>query len=86
MAQTASHNPDVARARAGVITDRLLPKLRTVADDAVKGCMTDEGAELLLLCFGSLIDELIERRRISADACELTTLPANVIPLRGDAG
>lgn len=85
MAQTASHNPDVARARAGVITDRMLRNLRRTVGDLEADRLTDEGADLLLLCLGSVIDELIERRRISADACELMTLPANVIPLRGDA-
>lgn len=86
MSHPAPQTKDIARAQAGVITDRLLPKLRQVADTAVAGELTSEGAELILLCFGPLIDELAEHRRQSAMACEIMAdaLPGNVVQLRGD--
>ena len=87
MGQPAPQTKDIARAQAGVISDRLLPHLISCADEAEAGNLSAEGAELMLLCYKPLLLELAAYRERSALACEIMAdaLPANVILLRGDA-
>jgi hypothetical protein len=87
MGASAPQTKDIARAQAGIITDRLLPHLIDCADAAEAGHLTTEGAELMLLCYKPLLLELQSYRERSAMACEIMAdaLPANVVLLRGDA-
>jgi hypothetical protein len=75
---------DVARAQAGVITDRVLAHMIDSADAATAGHLSHADAELMLLCFKPLLLELQDYRARAAASCEIMAdaLPANVVLLR----
>lgn len=71
MPQSLDTMTAVSQARAGVISTSLASHVRDTAHALMQGrTVSHDAAELLVLCMGPLLDELIAYRRRAAEAME----------------
>ena len=73
---------DIDRARDGHIPTVMVERLRAIGLDALQGRATPEGADLLLICFPRLCEEVLASRQRAREGCEVDT--SNVLPFPGD--
>lgn len=81
VAQSA-HTP-IEPAQPGYIDNRLLGRLVEIGDEISKGRISEEQAELFLLCAPACLDELLEYRLRAAASLDLVPEETNVIHLHG---
>lgn len=82
----ARNTPKIPLAHSGPISDEVLERLVTHAEDAQNGRVTDEGGTMIIMCSAGLFRELLQRRRAAEVILDLVD-PNNVVQLlRPDAG